>query len=67
MVHGDTGMLVPPNDPDRLAEAMEMLLQSPKLASEMGEKGYERFAKHYSPDAVVAEIADVYESLKRSK
>ena len=67
VVHRRTGILVPPNDPDRLAEAMAMLLQRPGLASEMGEKGYERFAKDYSPDAVVPKIVDVYESLKQPR
>jgi glycosyltransferase involved in cell wall biosynthesis len=36
VVHGETGCLVPIRDPKRLAEAIEVLLSSPKIVSRMG-------------------------------
>lgn len=63
VVDGKTGILVPPNNSDKLAEAMFRLLQKPEIASEMGEYGYERFVKNYTPDVIIPEIIDVYESL----
>jgi glycosyltransferase involved in cell wall biosynthesis len=63
VVDGKTGVLIPPNNLDRLAEAIYQLLQSPEVASEMGERGYERFVKNYTPNAVIPRIIDVYESL----
>ena len=65
IVHGTTGLLVPPNDPDKLAEAIAHILQRLGLASEMGEKGYQRFAESYAPDAVVPNIVQVYENVKQ--
>jgi len=63
VVDGKTGILVPPNDSDRLSEAISRLLQSPETASKMGERGYERFVRNYTPDVVVPMLIDVYESL----
>jgi glycosyltransferase involved in cell wall biosynthesis len=63
VVDKETGILVPPNDSDKLAEAISYLLERPQVASEMGEIGYERFMKNYTPDVVVPRIIDVYQSL----
>jgi glycosyltransferase involved in cell wall biosynthesis len=38
---GSTGLLVPPGDPDRLAEALTALLRDPELASRLGAAGKE--------------------------
>ncbi len=43
VVDGETGILVPANDPDKLVQAIGCLLESPEMASEMGQKGYQRF------------------------
>lgn len=63
VVDGKTGILVPPNNSDKLAEAMFRLLQKPEIASEMGQYGYKRFVKNYTPDVIIPQIIDVYESL----
>jgi len=63
VVDGETGILVPPNDSDRLAEAISYLLQTPEQASQMGAKGYERFMENYTPDVVIPKIIGLYESL----
>jgi glycosyltransferase involved in cell wall biosynthesis len=39
---GETGVLVPPDDPDPLAEAIVTLLEDPERASAMGRLGRER-------------------------
>ncbi|HEX76374.1 MAG TPA: glycosyltransferase family 4 protein [Dehalococcoidia bacterium] len=64
IIDSQTGILVPPNNSDKLAEAISHLLQSPERASEMAQKGYERFMKNYTPEAVVPMIIDVYQGLK---
>ena len=58
-----TGILVPANDRDKLAEAISYLLQSPEMASEMGNRGYDRLAKNYMLDAVMTKTIALYESL----
>jgi glycosyltransferase involved in cell wall biosynthesis len=63
VVHGENGILVSPNDPHELSEAIAFLLEKPEVATRMGESGYRRFTENYSPDAVVPRIIEMYESL----
>ncbi|HEX2943424.1 MAG TPA: glycosyltransferase family 4 protein [Rhodopila sp.] len=48
---GETGLLVPPHDPDALAEALGILLAQPERAQAMGAAGYQR-SKFFTWDAV---------------
>ncbi|HVY15190.1 MAG TPA: glycosyltransferase family 4 protein [Rhodopila sp.] len=52
---GETGLLVPPNDPDALAAALASLLDAPARAQAMGQAGYDRFGR-FSWDAVGARL-----------
>ena len=63
VVDGETGILVPPNDSEALAGAIESLLQTPEVAEEMGRRGYERWKLNYSPEVVVPQIEQLYNSL----
>ena len=63
VVDGETGILVPPGDADRLAEALSYLLQGPETASKMGESGYRRFMENYTSDVIIPRIIELYESL----
>jgi glycosyltransferase involved in cell wall biosynthesis len=63
VVNDRTGILVRPNDSDKLAEAMSCLLQKPELAAKMGEYGYRRFVENYTPNIVIPKIIDMYKSL----
>jgi glycosyltransferase involved in cell wall biosynthesis len=47
VLHGETGLLVPPADSRALADAMTRLLKDPDLRSAMGEKGYARVERHF--------------------
>jgi glycosyltransferase involved in cell wall biosynthesis len=60
---GETGILVPPGDADKLAEALSYLLQRPETASKMGESGYRRFMENYTSDVIIPRIIELYESL----
>jgi glycosyltransferase involved in cell wall biosynthesis len=60
---GENGILVPPDAPDKLAEAMSYLLREPEVASRMGERGYAMLTEKYLPDTVIPEIVKVYRSL----
>jgi glycosyltransferase involved in cell wall biosynthesis len=59
----ETGLLVPPGDPDALAGAIKLLLTEPVLARAMGARGGERYTEHFSLDKVVVEIEALYRSL----
>ncbi len=60
---GVTGLLVPPDDPAALADAMNLLLRAPGRADAMGRAGRERAVAEFSWDAVAAQTAALYAEL----
>ena len=52
---GDTGIVVPPHDPDALARAMHMLLE-PATAAELGRAARRRYEQRYGWDKVAERI-----------
>ena len=48
---GETGRLVPPNDPTALAQAMRDLIRDPEQARAMAARGCERVRREYDLDA----------------
>lgn len=63
VVNGETGLLVPPRDENRLAEAMTMLLRDAPLRKHMGLMGLERLETHFSVAKMVNETVALYEQL----
>lgn len=63
VVDGETGILVPPGDVHKLAEAISYLLKRPDVASRMGGNGYKRFMENYTPAVVIPKIIQVYNCL----
>jgi glycosyltransferase involved in cell wall biosynthesis len=63
VVHGETGLLVPPADPAALASAVDTLLTNPRKAATFGARGRERASERFSIEAVVRRHAELYESL----
>jgi glycosyltransferase involved in cell wall biosynthesis len=62
VVHGVNGLLVPPRNPESLADAILRLLKNPDLARKMGSEGRMMAAK-YSSDKMVSDIETLYERL----
>lgn len=60
---GRTGYLVPPSDPDALADRLRPLILDPNRRQAMGAAGYYRVREHFSVDRMVAQIAGIYRSL----
>lgn len=58
-----TGLLVPPGDPDALAEAIGGLLADPAWASALGQAGYQRLVDVFAVDKMVQATLDVYQSV----
>jgi glycosyltransferase involved in cell wall biosynthesis len=58
---GVDGLLVPPEDPVALAEAVGSLLADASLRGRIGEAGYRTVAERYSIDAQVHRIEAVYD------
>ncbi len=60
---GETGLLVPPGDPEALSKAITTLLQDPSRAKTMGEKGRTRVKEMFTTTKMLSEIEHVYQSL----
>lgn len=63
VVDGETGYLVPPNDPAALAERLAWLHRNPQLAQRLGWAGMRRAYQQFTWRSVAASIAGVYESV----
>jgi glycosyltransferase involved in cell wall biosynthesis len=57
---GETGAVVPPDDGNRLAETIRMLLESADLRMRMGEQGRERAISLFSVDAMARSYEQLY-------
>lgn len=60
---GETGLLVPPDDPGALAGALNVLLADPGRARAMGRLGRERVIADFGWPAIAAQTADLYSEL----
>jgi len=61
--HGETGLLVPPADPDALAQAMLRLILNADEARAMGERGREFVAREFSLERMARRTGTVYDDL----
>jgi len=60
VVDGETGLLVPPNDPPAMAAAILKLLRDPESRRQMGGRGRQRVEEKFSLDVMVRNYANVY-------
>jgi glycosyltransferase involved in cell wall biosynthesis len=67
VVDGVTGLLVPPRNPEALADAILRLLRDPDLMRQMGQAGQERVRRHFSVEQMVRRTEVLYEELLRQK
>jgi glycosyltransferase involved in cell wall biosynthesis len=63
MLHGRTGLMVPMNDPDAMAEALSRLLSNPKLAHEMGQHGRRHVEKYFTIQHTSAKVMRCYDQV----
>jgi glycosyltransferase involved in cell wall biosynthesis len=63
VVDGATGLLVPPEDPDALAAALDKLLVDPALGARMGRAGHARIEAEYRWDVCVDAMEAVYSGI----
>jgi|TARA_A100001391_G_scaffold205463_1_gene207460 glycosyltransferase involved in cell wall biosynthesis len=63
VTHQTNGLLVPSKDPQALANALEILLENPKLCKSMGQAGRLRVEREFSNEKVIEETFTVYDEL----
>ena len=57
IVNGETGVLVPPGDPNAMAAALARLIDDPDLRQQLGLAGYQRVRNNFSLEAGIDALA----------
>ena len=67
VVDGETGIMVPPRDPEALAGALRVLLKDPSLRARMGNAGRARVLVRFEKRRLFDELLGIYASLLRGE
>lgn len=62
VIDGETGVLVPPGMPDRLAAAIRRLLRDPALAARLGERARQHVVERYNVHTETARLGDLFDA-----
>ena len=60
---GTTGLIVPPDSPQRIADAVKLLLSQPNLAAAMGAAGRRSALESFDVRSQAGHLADLYRHL----
>jgi glycosyltransferase involved in cell wall biosynthesis len=63
VVHGQTGMLVPPQDPEALAQQIVRLLEEPELRERLGRAARKRAESEFDIKKAVERLETIYDEL----
>ena len=66
VLHRETGLLVPPNDPRALAAAISRLLEYPEIAAEYARAGQQRALAQFDLSVMVEKTLEVYRRVLES-
>ena len=58
-----TGMLVPPEDPEKLLESINYLLENPEIAKSLSVAGHDFVQKNFSWEALLAQYVEFYKKM----
>ena len=67
IIHGETAITIPPNDPQMLADGLSIALKEPLKLREMGERGRAYASREFSWDLVAKQHVDLYEEATRAR
>ena len=63
VVGGETGLLVPPDNPEALADALLQLLTQPSLAQHFGSQGRKKALQEFTEQGYIERSLRLYEQL----
>jgi rhamnosyl/mannosyltransferase len=66
-IHNETGLVVPPSNPQAFREAMRTLWENPVRAAEMGVKAEARYRQLFTADEMGRKWTELYEELLEEK
>jgi len=61
--HGETGLVVPPNDSQALGVAMQSLWNDPDVALSMGRAARKRYLQHFTADTMTKSYCNIYHEI----
>ena len=64
--NNETGLLVPPNNPQKLAESVNKLLENKQNADQLANSGYEFIKNNMTWDVILPKYIDLYENLLKN-
>lgn len=62
-VIGDAGLIVPEGDIDRLAQALQRLMNQPRLRETLARRGRKRFLAHFTHEQIAKATVEVYRTM----
>ena len=65
--HENTGLVVPPKNPNALRNAMNFMVYHPTIAQNMGQQAEQRFQKLFTADKMCAEYARIYREVIQAR
>ena len=67
VIDGKTGTIVPPGNPEKLAEALMYHLKNPEISKAMGKRGYQRIEEGFLLSQMLNKVFDAYEQIMRGR
>ena len=62
LTHNENGLIVPPEDPQALAAALERIIRDPAMRLRLGEAAEARVREHFNHDASIRQLTRLFES-----
>jgi len=63
VLDGETGFIIPENNPTALAEKLQILIKNPSLRHKMGQAGRKRVTSLFEPRKMLAKVLAVYQEI----
>ncbi len=63
VIDGQTGLLVPPDNSDALAQGLLKLIENPSLCQQFGSAGRQRLEQEFTVDLMVQKTIAVYDEV----